>query len=484
MNPTLREPEMMEIVPCGNRPLRVGDVVFFLPPGSVYPVVHRVVRVMPDGISTRGDNNSREDDFLLRPENIRGRVVAARRGRKRRKVAGGFRGCWTMYRFQLRRLFDRGVSPLLHPLYHALSRRGIAKWLPASFRPRVVVFRVKGEDRQQLLLGERVIGRYDERTRQWRILRPFRLLVNEKTLREWNRTLSCLLPRGTQYGLALADGTFWILAAGNAAAVPVVSRLAEVMRLRVVSPAISSSPGVVRRLIVSVKNQNPEASRLTPYAPLPSEGNGIVQCVLPLRHQNESVYLLAMRLSVFVAREAQTRGGVLLHGALAERDGMGVILAAPGGTGKTTASHRLSAPWRSLCDDTTLVVPDPQGNYRAHPWPTWSRFLFGGSGDGRWDVERAVPLGGIFFLSRATEDRVEPVGAGHAVSLLVECAKQGSMIMARGLGREETRALHLERFDNLCALARVVPAHLLHISQTGVFWREIESAMKMQSARP
>ena len=61
MNPTLREPEIMEIVPCGSRPLRVGDVVFFLPPGSDRPVVHRVVRVTPAGISTRGDNNSRED---------------------------------------------------------------------------------------------------------------------------------------------------------------------------------------------------------------------------------------------------------------------------------------------------------------------------------------------------------------------------------------------------------------------------------------
>ncbi|MFA6146739.1 MAG: S26 family signal peptidase [bacterium] len=187
MNPTLRGPEMMEIVPYGNGPLQVGDVVFFLPPGSDRPVVHRVVRVMPEGIFTRGDNNSREDEFLLRLEHIQGRVVAAWRGRKRRKIAGGFRGCWTMYWLHRRRLLDRGLSPFLHPLYHALSRRGrIAKWLPASLRPRVVVFRVKGEDQQLLMLRERVIGRYDKRTRQWRILRPFRLLLDEKTLLGWN----------------------------------------------------------------------------------------------------------------------------------------------------------------------------------------------------------------------------------------------------------------------------------------------------------
>ena len=184
-----------------------------------------------------------------------------------------------------------------------------------------------------------------------------------------------------------------------------------------------------------------------------------------------------MQLSLVIARDVQARGGVLIHGALAERDGIGVILAAPGGTGKTTASRRLPAPWRSLCDDTTLVVRDPRGNYRAHPWPTWSRFLDGGPG-GTWDVQSAVPVKGIFFLAQAVEDKVERVGPGQAVSLLMEVVRQVSTLMASGLCQEELRALHLERFNNLCALARVVPAHVLHISLSGAFWQQIEQAIE------
>jgi hypothetical protein len=183
MNPTLREPEIMEIVPCGGGSLRAGDVVFFLPPGSERPVVHRVARVTAAGIFTRGDNNSREDEYLLRREDIQGLVVAAWRGRKRREIARGFRGRWNGRWLRLRRLMDRGVSPLLHPLYRSLSLRGrFARCLPPSFRPRVVVFRDHEQDRFRLLLGERVIGRYEERERQWRIQRPFRLLVDERTL--------------------------------------------------------------------------------------------------------------------------------------------------------------------------------------------------------------------------------------------------------------------------------------------------------------
>ena len=166
-----------------------------------------------------------------------------------------------------------------------------------------------------------------------------------------------------------------------------------------------------------------------------------------------------------------------MHGALAERDGIGVILVAPGGTGKTTASNRLPAPWRSLSDDTTLVVRDPQGNYWAHPWPTWSRFLDGGPG-GTWDVQSAVPVKGIFVLAQAAQDRAERVGPGQAVSLLGECVGQVSGFMTPGLPKEELQALHLERFNNLCALARVVPTHVLHISLTGAFWQEIEQALQ------
>jgi len=181
MNPTLREPEIMEIMPYANRPLRVGDVAFFLPPESDQPVVHRIIRVTPAGISTIGDNNSQEDTFLLQPKSIKGQVVAAWRGQKRRKIAGGLRGRLTSRCFRWQRILDRGVSPLLHPFYHALSHWKLIAWvLPASLRPRVVVFQVRGQDQFQLLLGQRIIGRYDNQRHQWQIQRPFQLFLDGK----------------------------------------------------------------------------------------------------------------------------------------------------------------------------------------------------------------------------------------------------------------------------------------------------------------
>ncbi len=301
------------------------------------------------------------------------------------------------------------------------------------------------------------------------------------------------LSEGLQHNLALADGSRWVIDAGDDEAASIVTQLGNAMQLPVRSPSASaprhmirmsrtgaaepSQHGIVRHLLVLVDTHNPEASPATRHSPLPFEDADPAVCVLRSLTHREGLFIQLMELSSIFAHDAQTRGGVLLHGALAEKDGIGVILAAPGGTGKTTASDRLPAPWRSLCDDTTLVVRDSQGSYWAHPWPTWSRFLRGESG-GTWDVRNAIPLKGLFFLAQAVEDRAEPVGPGHAVSLLVECAGQASQLMTRSLSKEEVRTLRLEQFNNLCALAQAVPTHVLHISLTGAFWREIEQALE------
>ncbi|MHB1356039.1 MAG: SynChlorMet cassette protein ScmC [Anaerolineae bacterium] len=282
-----------------------------------------------------------------------------------------------------------------------------------------------------------------------------------------------LLPQRMQFHLDLADGSHWGIVAGDEKAEPMVSQLANAMQLRMTTSEIEpSSHGNLRLLLVQTDAHTSVEDCFVPSA----SKNDVVVCVLSRCDYYGGLYVNLVRLSHSFAREAQARGGVLVHGALAEREGVGVILAAPGGTGKTTASNRLPASWRSLCDDTTLIVRDLQGNYWAHPWPTWSRFLDGGPG-GTWEVQNAVPVRGIFFLVQAAEDWAERVGSGQTACLLGESVGQVSTFMAPGLSKQELCARHLERFNNVCILARVVPAHLLHISLTGSFWQEIEQAL-------
>ncbi|MBI4767438.1 MAG: SynChlorMet cassette protein ScmC [Deltaproteobacteria bacterium] len=296
-----------------------------------------------------------------------------------------------------------------------------------------------------------------------------------------------------RYDLKLADGSRWSISAGDPQSVSIVSQFGEAMQLSrsdySASPVSShlktgkslpvpSSDGTFgHRLLVLVDGEDSRAF-LPRLHPLKSFGDqGTVVCRLGHWDSETERFVHLVQISLVLARQAQTCGGILLHGALADWNGLGVILAGPGGTGKTTASNRLPAPWRSLSDDLTLIVRDSQKNYWAHPWPTWSRFLWGGPG-GEWNVQKAVPLGGIFFLLRADEDQVAPLGNGQAISLLLSSTREASNLMARGLSPEESQALHLKWFNNLYSLSRSVSPHLLHISLTGPFWKEIERVLE------
>jgi SynChlorMet cassette protein ScmC len=302
-------------------------------------------------------------------------------------------------------------------------------------------------------------------------------------------TLATMSIRYREYEgvLRLADGARLCIAAGNQAACAVVSQLAQVMSL---CGGISGDPpadpsaglaeeGLVRRILVLVEppreTQPPAPVHAGVWRAASNEEGDL--CILTAPQGDELAPYRVMELSLLIAADAEKRGGVLLHGGLAERDGLGIILAGPGSVGKTTASRRLPPPWRSLCDDATLVVRDREGGYWAHPWPTWSRLMMGDM-SARWDVQEAVRLRGIFFLKRAAVNALELIGPGQAVPALVVVAEQANLPVTLTGDAQHVRAARLQRFDNLCALAQATPAYILRLSLTGDFWREIEGVLR------
>jgi len=239
--------------------------------------------------------------------------------------------------------------------------------------------------------------------------------------------------------------------------------MADVMRL---SPVSSGT-----ELFVTVRQGKDEGRARVP-------GQNPLTCILPPGTDDAMQIIQMMDLTTMIASETLPCGGLLIHGALAERDGSGVILAAPGGTGKTTASNRIPPPWHSLSDDATLVVRDGYGNYFAHPLPTWSRFFDNGPG-GSWEVERGIPLAAVFFLTQSPEDQAEPLNAGEAAAYLMESVHQLMGVPARTeCIRGESESLCEMELAAVSALVKVIPAYLLHISLTGRFWEEIDTVLK------
>ncbi|MBU0491257.1 MAG: SynChlorMet cassette protein ScmC [Chloroflexi bacterium] len=294
--------------------------------------------------------------------------------------------------------------------------------------------------------------------------------------------------------LVLADGSRLLIRAGDEPAARVVAQFAASASLTLTPLSLGEGPGVreSRLLVVTEGHAVPKdtagsGSVCVIQAPgrepelRSGKGRGAGLALRPLS-ETEWLWQQLARLSAFIGKEVQTRGGVLLHSALAllpspsgRGDGGegGVLMAGRSGVGKTTASIRLPPPWRALCDDVTLVVRDDKGApWWAHPWPTWSR-LFGKHADDRWDVQAAVPLRAIFVVDQAAQDRTAPAGAGEAVGLLLEVARQASRRLWVGATPDELRAFNAQRFENLCTLVQAIPVYLLDVSLEGTFWEEM-----------
>jgi hypothetical protein len=82
-------------------------------------------------------------------------------------------------------VIDVRLSSQLRATYYRLARAGIFRpWLPSWMRPRVISFNRGAGTELQLVMGRRVIGKWQEGKSGWNIRRPFRLFVDEAALPE------------------------------------------------------------------------------------------------------------------------------------------------------------------------------------------------------------------------------------------------------------------------------------------------------------
>lgn len=75
MLPTLAPADLVLCEAISINSIEKGDIVVFSPPNGGPMTIHRVVRVGPDGIRTRGDNVGTMDPWTLKKEDIVGKAV-------------------------------------------------------------------------------------------------------------------------------------------------------------------------------------------------------------------------------------------------------------------------------------------------------------------------------------------------------------------------------------------------------------------------
>jgi SynChlorMet cassette protein ScmC len=201
--------------------------------------------------------------------------------------------------------------------------------------------------------------------------------------------------------------------------------------------------------------------------------------ICEMRH-DEDVYeesILSMRLSLYpIYQQVLDTGGLPLHAGLVAHRSKGVLLAAPRNTGKSTSCGRLPPSWITLCDEEALIVQDAEGRYLVHPLPTWSDY-FEKRSNRTWKVNDHLPLNSIFLLEKSTVDEVIPVGQGEATAFVNQLALQMCYRYWADLGPTEMRSRRRRLLENICELARAVPAFKLRVSLNGRFWEKIETVL-------
>jgi signal peptidase I len=192
MYPTLRTLDYITVKPYGGEPVRKGDVVvFFSPKVNTLKVAHRVIEIGPDGILTRGDHGRETDEWVLRPEDVLGKVESTRRNHKQYRVHNGDLGrlignihhSTVMTKFIVREKIYVPISPPLVRIYRFLSKSGVFRiWIPRRWKPRLMSFDKPDGVEMRLLMGKRKIGICTPVSRKWVIKKPFWLFVDEKSL--------------------------------------------------------------------------------------------------------------------------------------------------------------------------------------------------------------------------------------------------------------------------------------------------------------
>jgi SynChlorMet cassette protein ScmC len=176
------------------------------------------------------------------------------------------------------------------------------------------------------------------------------------------------------------------------------------------------------------------------------------------------------------------RGGLPLHTALVERYGRGVLLVGRSGVGKSTACRRLPPGWKVLGDDLALAVRASGGGFSVHPLPTWS-VVGTGARERSWDINQAVPLSAIFFLTQAAKDQVSLAGRAVASVILADAAEMIFNSVRASTHAFETSSLKGDIFANAAAMANAVPSYVLRLTLHGRFWEKIDAVLDGQGAQ-
>ncbi len=284
------------------------------------------------------------------------------------------------------------------------------------------------------------------------------------------------------YKLPLADGTTWCFKSTDSIS-PWLESLAEIMQLEETKD--SSFDRILNFLALKHGNKLPEINKTTDWN---NYKQGAVYRIWShdehhedfielnldyINHEEIKFINMWSSLKPLFRYYVEKNGTGPVHAALAEFNGKGILIAAQGGTGKSTCSRRLPSYWNPLSDDMALIVKTIDNSYKVHPMPTWSDHLWNLK-QSKFNTKHSVPLKAIFFLEQSDKDEVVPLTTTVAAQQIFESSKQVWESYWKKISKEDEKKMVHIVFHNSFDLAMNTPCYKLKATLHGEFWNKIE----------
>jgi len=164
-------------------------------------------------------------------------------------------------------------------------------------------------------------------------------------------------------------------------------------------------------------------------------------------------------------------GAFPLHAALVGLNQDGLVLCAPGGTGKSTCISRLPTPWVGYAEDEVLILPDAKEGFVAWPLPTWASYYR------KIEEQKNLPLlleplhlKYICFLRQGAPDQYLEWGRGKVASHLFQSSIQVVRKFRTPDNKGWNQSLTHSLFNNIVNCALKISAGELLATKTGAFW--------------
>lgn len=183
MYPTLRSVDNVITEKCLCRDnIRVGDIIVYPHPDRTFDVVHRIIQIRYDGVITRGDNNNKMDPYIIKFDDIKGKVIAITRGKKIMNIRGGSVGYVLHKVMLLRKYIVFFIKFPLRRLSAIITDSKFFNFLDPLFKIKIIYVNNNGIHREILRFGDRAIGKRCGQS-EWFIKFPYKYFIKKERLK-------------------------------------------------------------------------------------------------------------------------------------------------------------------------------------------------------------------------------------------------------------------------------------------------------------